>query len=139
MKLPKINQKDLRSNIVPNKDTCELGENKAENKVAKTIPNPDTKSADFGKITLPSINRAMTQKIMEKANPNTKSNPFPVSIGILVKGKQKTGNKTTTKNNDKNESRSNIFVFIVLLYYIFIKKTYLAFNSSFSTRNFSLL
>jgi len=40
--------------------------------------------------------------------------PFEVSIGIFVKGKQKTGNNTITKNNDKNESLSNIFEYINL-------------------------
>ena len=54
----------------------------------------------------------MAQKTTEITRPTTKSKPLEVSTGIFVKGKQKTGNKTTTKNNDKNESLSNMFVCI---------------------------
>ena len=86
------------------------------------MPNPDTNSQDFGKIILPSINLAITQKTTQATSPNTKSNPLEVSIGILVKGKKKTGNNTMTKKSAKNESRSNIFVLIILLYYALIKK-----------------
>jgi hypothetical protein len=77
------------------------------------MTKPDTKSRDLGKIILPSENLAMAQKITDKASPKTKSNPLEVSIGIFVKGKQKSGNKTTTKNNDKNENLSNIFERII--------------------------
>jgi len=73
------------------------------------MPNPDKSSQDLGKITLPSINLAMAQKIIQIASPKTKSSPLEVSTGILVKGKKKKGNNIITKNNDKKESLSNIF------------------------------
>ena len=73
------------------------------------MPKPDIKSHDLGKIIFPSENLAMAQKITDKASPKIKSSPLEVSIGILVKGRQKSGNNTTTKNNDQNESLSNIF------------------------------
>ena len=84
------------------------------------MPNPDTNSQDFGKIILPLINLAITQKTTQATSPNTKSNPLEVSIGILVKGKKKNGNNTITKNNDTNEIVSNIFKRINSLYYILI-------------------
>ena len=95
--------------MVPNKDTWEFLENKAEIKKTKVMPSPETKSQDLGKVILPSENLANAQKITENVTPNTKSKPFEISIGILVKGKQKTGNKTTTKNNTQKESLSKIF------------------------------
>lgn len=73
------------------------------------MPNPDSKSQDFGKIILPSENLAIAQKTTQAASPKTKRNPLAVSMGILVKGKKKKGNRTITKDNDKNESLSNIF------------------------------
>ena len=73
------------------------------------MPNPDSNSQDFGKIILPSENLAIAQKTIQAASPKTKRNPLAVSIGILVKGKKKNGNRTTTKNNEKNESLSKIF------------------------------
>jgi len=111
----KINQKLPASNIVPNKDASEFLEKRAESRKAKTTPSPDTKSQDFGKIILPSESLAKAQKIKESASPKTKSNPLEVSIGILVKGKKKTGNNIITKNSDKNESLSNIFEYISFL------------------------
>ena len=99
------------SNIVPNRETWGFPEKKEDNKNIKVIPKPDTKSHDLGKIILPSENLAIAQKITQKASPKTKSNPLEVSIGILPKGKQKSGNKITTKNNEKKESLLNIFVF----------------------------
>ena len=62
----------------------------------------------------------MAQKIIQTASPTTKSNPFKVSIGILVKGKKKNGNNTTTKNKERKEILSNIFDFInfIILYSI---------------------
>jgi|SRR3989344_4798826 len=122
IKLAKINQKDPTSNIVPKKDTSEFPEKIVDNKKAKAIPNPDNKSQDFGKIIRPSKNRAIAQKITHAVSPTTKSSPLDVSIGILEKGKKKSGNNTTTKNKDKNESLSNIFVRIDELYYILINK-----------------
>lgn len=53
------------------------------------MPNPDTKSQDFGKIISPSENLAIAQKIMQAVSPKTKSKSLEVSIGILVKGKKK--------------------------------------------------
>jgi len=81
------------------------------------MARPDTKSHDLGKIIFPSENLAIAQKIIDKVSPETKSNPLEVSIGILVKGKQKSGNNATTKNNEKNESLSNIFARIIFLEY----------------------
>jgi len=106
----KINQKLPTSNIVPNKDACGLEENKAEIKKTKAIKNPAPINLDFGKTTLPSINLAIAQKTIQKVSPKTNRRPFEVSTGKLVNGKQNRGNKTTTKNNDKNESLSKIFV-----------------------------
>jgi hypothetical protein len=104
--------------MVPNKDTWEFPEKRAESRKAKAIPNPDTNNQDLGKIILPSRNLAMAQKITQAASPKTKSNPLDVSTGMLVKGKQKRGNNTTTKNNDKKESLSNIFerMSLIILY-----------------------
>jgi hypothetical protein len=51
----------------------------------------------------------MTQRV----RPTTKSNPLEVSTGIFVKGKQKTGNNTTTRYNAQKESLSNIFENII--------------------------
>jgi hypothetical protein len=105
----KINQKLPMSNMVPNKDTWGFLEKRAERRKAKAIPNPDTNNQDLGKIILTSENLAIAQKTMQAASPKTKSSPLEVSTGILVKGKEKRGNNTTTKNNDKKESLSNIF------------------------------
>ncbi|OGI66569.1 hypothetical protein A2823_00425 [Candidatus Nomurabacteria bacterium RIFCSPHIGHO2_01_FULL_41_91] len=117
-KAERINQKDPISNMVPNKDTCDVPEKRAESRNTKVMPNPDTNNQDLGKTIRPSENRAIAQKTTETASPKTKSRPFEVSTGILVKGKQKIGNNTTTKNSDKNESLSNIFECIS-----FFKKT----------------
>lgn len=76
------------------------------------MPKPDTNNHDLGKTILPSENLAIAQKTMEATSPKTKSKPLEVSTGIFVKGKKKNGNNTTTKNNDKNESLSNIFILI---------------------------
>jgi hypothetical protein len=95
--------------MVPNKDTSEFEEKRVERRQAKTTPNPDTNNQDLGKIIFPSINLAITQKTTQAVSPKTKSRPLEVSTGILVKGKQKTGNNTITKNNDTNENLSNIF------------------------------
>src|SRR3989344_542944 len=118
IKPEKINQKLPTSNIVPNRDTCGLGEKTDERRKAKTIPSPEAKSQDLGKIISPSENLAIAQKITQKTSPATNNKPFPVSTGILVKGKQKTGKSTTTKNNDKNESLSNMFerISYIILY-----------------------
>jgi hypothetical protein len=64
---------------------------------------------------LPSENLAMAQKITDIARPTTKSIPLEISIGILVKGKQKSGDRTITKNNDQKEILSNILEFINFL------------------------
>ena len=119
-KAEKINQKDPISNAVPKKETWEAFEKKAERKNIKTTPPPPNKHTDLGKLILPSKNRAIAQKIMQRVSPITKSNPLEISIGIFVKGKKKTGNNTTTKKSDRNESRSNIFVYISSLYYSLI-------------------
>ena len=103
-----MNQKDPISNITPNRDTFEFPEKRAESKKDKTIPAPDRSKKDFGKIILPSKNLAIAQKIIQTARPITNNNPFAVSIGILVKGKQKIGNNTITESKDKKEILSNI-------------------------------
>lgn len=55
--------------------------------------------------------------MIQAARPTTKSNPLEISIGKFVKGKQKIGNKTTTKNNDTKDNLSNMFeLFMKLLY-----------------------
>ena len=115
-----INQKVPISKIVPKKDIPDASEKRAERKNAKMIPAPPTKIIDLGKLILPSEKRAMAQKIIQTASPTTKSNPFKVSIGILVKGKKKNGNNTTTKNKERKEILSNIFDFInfIILYSI---------------------
>jgi hypothetical protein len=69
-------------------------------------------SQDFGKTIFPLINLAIAQKIIDMARPKTKRSPFPVSTGIFVNGRQKTGSKTMTKNNDAKESLSKIFELI---------------------------
>jgi hypothetical protein len=109
MKPEKINQKLPISNIVPKKDTCIFAEKTDDRSKTKTTPSPERSSQDFGKTISPSENLAMAQKITEITSPTTKSNPLEVSTGILVKGKQKRGKSTITKNNDKNESLSDMF------------------------------
>jgi hypothetical protein len=99
---------------VPNRDTSRFPEKRAESKTASAMPNPDTSNQDLGKTIFPSENLAIAQKTRDTASPKTNNMPFEVSIGIFVKGKQKTGNNTITKNNDKNESLSNIFEYINL-------------------------
>jgi hypothetical protein len=103
--------------MVPNKEIAGVSENKADNKKTKDIENPETKSQDLGKTIFPSRNLAIAQKTTHRAKPETKSNPFPASTGIFVKGKKKIGNNTITKNNTKNESLSNMFELISKLYY----------------------
>jgi hypothetical protein len=98
---------------VPNKDASGLPEKIAERKTTRAIINPAPNSFDLGKVTFPSINLAIAQKTMQAVRPKTKSKPLEVSTGKLVKGKQKRGNRITTRNNDKNESLSNIFVRMV--------------------------
>ena len=79
------------------------------------MPNPDTTNHDLGKIIFPSENLAIAQNITDATSPKINNNPFEVSIGILVKGKQKSGNKTITKNNAQNEILSNILELIIFL------------------------
>ena len=114
----RINQKVPTSNIVPKKDTGEVFEKKADKKKAKTPPIPPNKETDLGRLIFPSKNRAKPQQMIQTASPTTKSNPFEVSIGILVKGRKKSGNNTMTKNSAQNENLSNIFVFIDAYYTI---------------------
>jgi len=85
---------------MPKNEIFEAGEKSAESKKANTIPKPETKSQDLGRIIFPSENRAAVQKIIETASPITKSNIFEVSIGIFVKGRKKTGNKTMTAKSE---------------------------------------
>jgi len=86
------------------------------------MPKPETSNQDFGKIIFPSMNLAIAQKIIQAVSPMTKSKPLEVSTGKVVKGKQKTGSKTITMNNDKDESLSNIFERMGRLYYMLIIK-----------------
>ncbi|MEK7081319.1 MAG: hypothetical protein AAB902_02945 [Patescibacteria group bacterium] len=103
------------SNMVPNKDTWGFLEKRDERRKTKAMPNPDINNQDLGKTILPSENLAIAQKTTQAASPKTKSSPLEISTGILVKGKEKSGNNTTTKNNDKKESLSNIFERINLI------------------------
>ena len=118
----KMNQKDWTSNIVPNKETpCTL-ETRAETRVAKTTKKPPNKHTDSGKTIFPSKNLAKLQNITVKRSANTKRKPLEISIGILVKGKKKNGNKTTKETKEINESLSNKCERIEELYYRLIKK-----------------
>jgi hypothetical protein len=108
-----MNQKELMSNIMPNKDISEPEEKKAERKTDTTMNTPESRSQLRGIDILPSENLAMAQKIIEIANPATRSNPLEVSTGILVNGKQKTGKRTITKKRDKKEILSKIFDHII--------------------------
>jgi hypothetical protein len=109
-----------------------------ESRKARTTPNPETKSQDLGKIISPSENLAMAQKITQANNPTTRSNPLEVSTGILVKGKQKTGKSTTTKNNDKNESLSNMFERIsYIILYANNKTQHLSYKTIFTSLFFT--
>src|SRR3989339_419659 len=94
---------------MPKRETWGVPENRAEIKKTKRTPKPESKNHDFGKLILPSENLAAIQKIIETANPATKSKPLEVSIGILVKGKKKTGNNTITAKSDQKEILSKIF------------------------------
>ena len=85
-KAAKMNQKEPMSNIVPNKDTWELPEKREERRKTRTMPSPEARRADLGKIIFPSENRAMAQKITESASPATKSSPLEVSTGDADSG-----------------------------------------------------
>jgi len=89
--------------MVPKKETWEAEEKTEERKTTRTITKPETKIGDRGKLISPSENLATVQKIIEIARPTTSNRPLEVVIGILVKGKKKTGNKITTKDNEINE------------------------------------
>ena len=122
-KLAKMNQKLLISNIVPNDDTSIFFEKRVESKKTKATPKPETSSQDLGKTIFPSINLAIAQNTIVAVNPKTKSKPFEVSTGILVKGIAKRGSNIITKNIDKNESLSNMFVRIMaIILYVNNKK-----------------
>jgi hypothetical protein len=99
-KAEKINQKEPISNMVPNKETCGLLENKDESRNTKTIANPDKINLDLGKTTLPSINLAIVQKIIQATRPTTNNRPLEVSTGMLLKGRKKSGNKTITADSE---------------------------------------
>lgn len=111
-KAAKINQKLPTSNIVPNKDTCGVEDKREESKNIREMPAPESIIQDFGKIIFPSKNLAIAQKTILMASPKTKSRPLEASTGMFVKGRAKRGSNTTTKNNAKNESLSNMFEFI---------------------------
>ena len=113
----KINQNEPISNMVPKKDTSLLFTKRAEIKTTKTTAPPPSKEADRGKVILPSKNLAKLQKITEKASPITKRAPLESPIGMRIKGRKKNGNNTMTKKSDINESLSNIFERISLVYY----------------------
>jgi hypothetical protein len=100
------------------KDTFRTEENRADKRNIKTIEKPDNKSQDFGKMILPSENRAAAQKTIETASPTTKRSPLETSTGIFVKGKKKTGNNTITIAKDQNEILSNLFDNIFLKNFI---------------------
>ena len=72
----------------------------------------------MGKVIFPSMNLPIAQKTMHTVRPKTSKSPLEVSVGMLVKGKQKIGNNTMTKNNTKNESLSKIFerISLIILY-----------------------
>lgn len=71
-----------------------------ESRTIKVIIKAENKTDDRGILTFPSENLATDQKIIDMARPTTKRKPLEVSTGIFVKGKKKTGNNTTTKNNE---------------------------------------
>lgn len=106
---------------MPKRDTFRVGENKVEIRVAKTIPKPENKIGEFGKLILPSENLAIAQKIIETAKPITKSNPLEVSIEIGTNGKKKTGNNTITIKSDQKEILSKIFDNIFFIFKNFDK------------------
>ncbi|OGI59536.1 hypothetical protein A2814_03335 [Candidatus Nomurabacteria bacterium RIFCSPHIGHO2_01_FULL_38_19] len=108
----KINQKEPTSSIIPNKDALDAPEKMAERKETRTMPAPASRHIDLGKLILPSDNRAIIQKIIDTISPIIKNRPFPVSIEILVKGKKKIGNNTTTKKSDEKEILSIIFEYM---------------------------
>lgn len=108
-KAESINQKVPESSIMPKKETFNAGEKIAERRKTNTMPKPEVKSQDLGKIILPSENRAAIQKIIEIVSPTTKRKPFETSTGILVKGRKKIGNNTMTAKRAQNEILSKIF------------------------------
>ena len=105
---------------MPNKDALDAPEKIAERKKTKTMPAPESKHIDLGKLILPSDNRANIQKITDTISPITKNKPLPVSIETLVKGKKKTGNNITTKKSDKKEILSKMFEYMFIHYTILI-------------------
>jgi hypothetical protein len=88
---------------VPKNETCELVEKRVDKRTAKTTPAPAYKSADLGKLILPSKNLAKPQKMIATVRPTTRSRPLEVSIGILVKGKKKSGNNIMIKKVAKKD------------------------------------
>src|SRR3989344_8625610 len=109
MKPANTNQKLPVSNITPKRDTGGLAESKAEAKDTSITTSPDNRSQDLGIRILPSTNLPIAHSTAQIASPRTKTRPLEISIGISVKGRQKTGNRATIRNNDKNASRSNMF------------------------------
>jgi hypothetical protein len=103
---------------VPKNEACLAEEKKAEIRNTKTMISPVDKTQDLGRVILPSENRAMVQKMIARTKPTTKRKPFDVSTEILVKGRKKTGNNTTTTNNEIKESLSKRFdnIFFILNY-----------------------
>ena len=102
---------------MPKRDTCKAEENRAEIRNTSKTPKAESKSQDFGRLILPSENRAAIQKIIEIAKPITKSKPLEVSIGIWVNGKKKIGNSTITTKSDQKEILSKIFDNILFVVY----------------------
>src|SRR3989344_7825510 len=115
-KAAKIYQKVHMSNIVPKNDTCEAFEKRAESKNAKTIPPAASRVEERGKVILPSKNLAKHQAIRETVSPTTKSKPFDISTGMLVKGKKKSGNNVMTKKSETKATLSNMFERIHIVY-----------------------
>ncbi|MDP2789188.1 MAG: hypothetical protein Q8O46_04055 [bacterium] len=119
-KLEKTNQKVPTSKIVPKKDQFTAGEKILERRNATTIPKPDNKHRDFGKLIFPSKNLAIIQKIIETASPTTKNKLFEISTGIFVNGKKKAGNNIITKKRKANEILLKIFDIISCCHYTII-------------------
>ena len=109
IKAEKTNQNEPTSNMVPNKDTFRFPEKRAESKKVRATPNPAKSRVDLGKTIRRSKNRAIPQRTIQTTIPTTKSSPLEISTGMLVKGRKKIGNKTTTKNKEMNENLSSIF------------------------------
>lgn len=116
IKPEKINQKEPTSSIVPNKDKLDAPPKIADKNTTNTTTAPANNEEDLGIMTSPSKNLATIQKITDIIAPRTRNKPLLDSTGILVKGRKKIGNKTTTNNEDRSDNLPTIFEFIFKYY-----------------------